>query len=112
MNPDLEINKKIEELQVLESHLQRILAQKQSVQIELNEIDNALEELKNSDEEAYKIVSGFMIKSTKDKLGNELKEKKKLFEMRMESVEKQEEIIEKNAEKLREEVKSVVSKGK
>lgn len=83
-------DKKIEELQHLESHLQNFLMQKQAVQIELNEIDNALREIKNSSDELYKMVSGVMIKSTKEKLNKELEEKKKIAEMKLASIEKEE----------------------
>jgi len=112
MDLDKETNKKIEELQVLESHLQSFLAQKQGIQIELNEICNAIEELKNCDEEVYKIISGVMLKSTKEKLSNELEVKKKSLEMKINSLEKQEKLLDKNASDLRKEVNKAVSKYK
>ncbi|MFH1289837.1 MAG: prefoldin subunit beta [Nanoarchaeota archaeon] len=110
LNP--EANKKIEELQVLENHLQGFLAQKQAVQIEMNEVDNALGELKDSDDEIYKMVSGFMIKSTKAKIKKELEEKKKLLNMRVDSMEKQEKLVEKDMTNLREELDDIISKSK
>ena len=99
-----EKNKKIEELQMLENHLHYILAQKQTVQSELNEINNAVGELSESDEEVYKIVSGIMIKSTKEKLGADLKEKKKMLDSKLEAIEKQEKLLEKRASELKDEV--------
>ena len=74
---DSESHKKIEELQMIEAQLQSFLAQRQTIQVELNEIDNAIEELKNSDDEVYKVISGVMLKSNKSKLEKELEEKKK-----------------------------------
>ncbi|MFH1802161.1 MAG: prefoldin subunit [archaeon] len=103
-----EAGKKIEELQILESHLQGFLAQKQAIQIELNEIDNALEELKKSDGEVYKITSGFLIKSDNDKVKKELDDKRKMLKMRDESMEKQEKLIEKDVLKLRDEISKIV----
>jgi len=97
-------DKKIEELQHLESHLQNFLMQKQAVQIELNEIDNALREIKNSSDELYKMVSGVMIKSTKEKLNKELEEKKKIAEMKLASIEKEEKNLEKSSLTLRKEI--------
>jgi chaperonin cofactor prefoldin len=41
---DQATHKKIEELRILESQLQNFLIQKQSIQLEINEINNALEE--------------------------------------------------------------------
>ena len=101
--------KKIEELQLLESHLQGFLAQKQSVQIELNEINNALGELDKSEGDVYKVVSGFMLKSTKETLSKELGEKKKMLDMRKDSMEKQEALLEKNISSLKEEVEKTIS---
>jgi prefoldin beta subunit len=101
-----ETNKKIEELQLLESHLQSFLVQKQSIQIELNEIENALEELKDSGDEVYKMTSGFLIRSNQTNLKKELEDKKKLLNMRVNAMEKQEKLIEKDVNKLREELKN------
>jgi prefoldin beta subunit len=98
-----EMEKKIEEMQMLEGQLHGFMAQKQGAQIELNEIENALGEMKGSDE-VYKVVSGMMFKSTKDKLENELKEKMKVLEMKINSIEKQENILEKNSEELKKEL--------
>ena len=94
-------NKKVEEVQLLENHLQHFLMQKQSMQAELNEVVNAADELNKSDGEVYKLISGMMIKSTKEKLAEELGEKKNLLEMRINSIEKQEKLLEKNVSKLR-----------
>jgi prefoldin beta subunit len=101
---------KVEELQLLENHLQGFLAQRQAIQIELNEIDNALEEIGKSGDEVYKMTSGFLIKADKETARKELDEKMKMLKMREDSMEKQEKLIEKDVEKLREEVGKVVGK--
>ena len=105
-----ETNKKIEELQLLENHLQNFLVQKQAMQVESNEIENALEELKTSGDEIYKITSGFLIKSDKKNVMKELEEKKKLVSMRIEAMEKQEKLIDKDVWKLRDEINKIVGK--
>ena len=98
-------NKKIEELQSLEAKIQNFLAQKQTAEIELNEINNAIQEIKNTDDEVYKIISGIMIKSDKKKLNSELEEKKKMLELKINVLEKQEKLLEKDSSSLRKEVK-------
>lgn len=105
-------NRKIEELQILENQLQGFLAQKQAIQVELNEIDNALAELNKTNEEVYKMTSGFLIKSDSKDVIKELEEKRKLFKLRVESMEKQEKLIDKDVNKLRDEINSMVAKGK
>ena len=110
MDQSKEIQEKIQELQILEHNLQSILAQKQSIQIELNEVENALNELKKTKDETYKVLSGIMIKADKNTLIKELEEKKKLSDLRISSIEKQEKLIEDKAMHLKEEVSSLVKK--
>ena len=81
--------------------MQGLLMQKQGLQIELNQVDNALEELGKSDDDVYKIISGIMIKSDKKRLGRELGEKKAVFEGKISAMEKQEELLEEQAGDLR-----------
>ncbi len=109
---DKEIQKKVQELQVFEQHLQSFLAQKQMIQMESSETINALEELKKTKDEVYKIISGIMIKADKDSLLKELEEKKKLSELKINSIEKQEALIEKKASVLRSEINSVMNEEK
>src|SRR3989344_651233 len=101
MIEDENINEKIEELRILENRLQQLIAQKQSNQIQLNEVNNALEETEKSDDEVYKILAGVMVKSSKEKIRKELVEKQKILEAMILSVEKQEKLVEKNASELR-----------
>ena len=54
--------------------------------------------------EVYRIISGIMIKSSKDETIKELAEKKKILDMRINSMEKQEKILEEKSLRLREEV--------
>lgn len=79
VNIDSETAKKIQELQILEQNLQTFLMQKQTIQVELNEILNALTDLKKSDDEVYKLVGGLVLKSDKTVLTQELEEKRKIF---------------------------------
>lgn len=110
MDIDQETSKKIQELQVLEHNLQSFLMQKQTIQIEANEINTALDELKKSSDEVYRIVGNIMLKSDKNSLSDELKEKKKLVEMRINSIEKQEKLVSSKIEELREEINKVFIK--
>lgn len=102
----------IEELQSLESGIQSLLMQKQNLQIELNESLNALSEVEKTNDEVYKILNGIMLKADKSKVLAELKEKKKLFELRVGSIEKQEKIFEEKAEKIRKQLNEEMNKKK
>ena len=112
MNIDEQTGRKIQELQVLEQNLQALLMQKQNFQIDLNEITNALSDLKKSDGEVYKIVGGMMVKSDKASITSDLEEKKKLLNLRISSMEKQEMVINEKSENFKKEISNFVSKNK
>ena len=93
---------KIQELQILEQTMQNVLIQKQSFQIELAETQGALEELEKTEDEVYKIIGQLMLKTEKAKTVIELEEKKKMFELRIKTLENQEKNIVDKIEKIRE----------
>ena len=100
----VENQEKIQELQMLEQNLQAIMMQKQGFQMEAAETSSALEEVKASKEDAYKIIGQLMIKMPRDKILKELEEKKEMLDSRLASFEKQEEQFLKRAENLRDEI--------
>jgi len=110
MDLDSTTSERIEELQILEGNVQSLLMQKQSTQIESNEVDNALSEVTNAKDEVYKILNGVMIKSSKDKIIKELEEKKKILDLRLNSILKQENLLDDKAEKLRKIINEEMSK--
>ncbi len=105
-----EITSKIQELQSLEQNLQAFLSQKQNIQVELNETLNALSELSKADGEVYKILSGVMIRSSRDSVAKELEEKRKLLDLRISSIEKQEKIVDDRTKKMKEEINKLIEK--
>jgi len=96
--------KKIEELQLIENNLREFLVQKQTLQMEINEIENALYELSATDGEVYKIVAGIMVRIERDSAKEELSEKKIVVESKISAIERQEKIIEKKSEELKKEI--------
>ena len=100
---DKESEENIMQLQLLEQNIQNFLMQKRQFQVQLSEVDSALENLKDANK-AYKIVANIMIDSKKDVLENELKQKKEVLELRIKNLEKQEERIREKSQKLQKEV--------
>jgi len=94
---------KIERLQLLEQNLQSFMLQKQNFQMQLVEVESALAELGTTDS-AYKIVGNIMVASKKEKLKEELEEKKRMLELRINSLEKQEERLKEKAKQTQTEV--------
>ena len=98
-----ETEQKINQLQLFEQSLQNILAQKQQFQMQLVEIESALGELDKTDN-AYKIVGNIMVASNKESLKEDLKSKKDITNLRLKTLEKQENHIKEKAEKLQSEI--------
>jgi len=82
------------ELQTFQQQMQTVLLQKESLNIQSMELDKALEELKKATtEDVYKAVGPILVKSTKKDLEIELVEKKETIELRLKSLQKQEDRI-------------------
>jgi len=101
---DQETQEKIKELQGFEQNLNGLLMQKQAFQMEQNETETALNEIKDSKEDVFKLVGNIMIKSDKKKIEEELSKKKELIELRLKTIESQESDFSKKAEELKKEV--------
>jgi len=71
--------------------------------MELSETQSALNEIQKSDDDVYKIIGQMMIKSEKKKILEELENKEKIIQLRMSSIEKQEDSMMGKIEKFREE---------
>ena len=103
-------NNKIQEMQLIEQNLQNILLQKQAFQMELSETTSALKEVDKSSEQVFKIIGQLMIQTDKKKMVEELKNKEKILDLRINSIEKQETSFTEQLDKLREEVMKGVKK--
>jgi len=103
-------NKKIQEMQIIEQNLQNLLLQKQAFQMELNETFAALKEIDDSGDEVYKIVGQLMIKTDKPKMKEELINKEKILNLRIKTLEKQEDSFSKKLEEDREELMKSMKK--
>jgi prefoldin beta subunit len=96
-------NDKIMQLQLLEQNMQNFLMQKQQFQMQLSEVESAIENIKDSSK-VYKIIANIMVDSEKEKVAEELNHKKEMLQLRIQSLEKQEEKIREKSEKLQKEV--------
>ena len=81
---------KIKRMQFLEQNLQSIMMQKQSFQMELNEVLSSISEVEKSEEDVYKMIGQIMIKSKKEEVLEELKTKEKLISSRIDFLVKEE----------------------
>jgi len=106
-----EVQHKIEKLQSIEQSMQQFLMQKQQFQTQLVELDSALKEIEITTD-SYKIIGNIMVKTNKEKLTKDLQERKELVELRMKTIEKQENKIKGSAEELRKDIMGNLEGGK
>ena len=109
MEVSKETEQKISQLQMFEQSLQSFLGQKQQFQLQLVEVDSALNELSNTDK-AYKIIGNIMVESDKGELKSDLQSRKEMLELRIRTMEKQEAQVRDRAQKLQSEILTKIDK--
>ncbi|MCW3982774.1 MAG: prefoldin subunit beta [Candidatus Bathyarchaeota archaeon] len=89
------VQERLLRLQQLQQTLQSILAQKQQVDMEKNEVEQTLAELAKTADDAviYKAIGSLLVKAEKAKVTEDLNERKSLLETRSTVIARQEERI-------------------
>lgn len=97
-------------LNQLQQNLQAILMQKQQIEVELVEIDKALEELKkiSAEDSVYKTAGPVLIKAVRDDVVKELEEKKELSNTRVMVLSKQETRVKENLKEIQTKIDEMV----
>ena len=88
-----QIQQRLLRLQQLQQTLQGVMSQKQQLEMQLTEVEQASSELEKLNETAvvYKSIGALLVKSEKDNVTQELTERKELVKMRVDVLAKQEE---------------------
>lgn len=96
------VQERLLRLQQLQQTLQSVLMQKQQLELELTESEQALNELEKTDENAviYKSIGSLLVKAEKAKVTTELNERKELLNTRISVLGKQEERLKSQAKDL------------
>jgi len=105
------IKQRIARLQQLQQTLNVIIVERQRLEAELIEMKDALEELQKSPDDVmvYKAVGPILVQSDKQKLVEELNEKRELTETRLKLLEKQEQRTRSQLESLQKELQQALS---
>ncbi len=100
-----QVQQRLLRLQQLQQTLQAVLTQKQQLELEFTEVEQALSELAKLTDSAtiYKSIGSLLVKAKKGKVTTELNERKDLLNMRINVLGKQE-------ERLRTQVKDLQTK--
>jgi len=100
-----QVQERLLRLQQLQQTLQSVLAQKQQVELELTEIEQALTELQKMADDAviYEAIGSLLVKSEKAKITTDLNERKELLNTRTT-------VLGKHEERLRTQLKDLQAK--
>jgi len=100
-----QVQQRLLRLQQLQQTLQTVLTQKQQLELELTEVEQALSELEKLTDSAviYKSIGSLLVKSERGNVTTELTERKELLKTRIDVLGKQE-------ERLRSQVKDLQTK--
>jgi len=107
---DKELQAKINQLSLMEQSIQNFALQKQQFQAQLMEVESAEKELKDS-KEVFKIIGNIMVASDKEKIKEDLANKKRILKTRIGSFEKQEAKLKERMNALQQEVLSEMQKS-
>ncbi|MDI6811024.1 MAG: prefoldin subunit beta [archaeon] len=98
------------QLQQLKAQIEALGRQKMQVEALLRETENALEELEKVDENSliYKNVGELLIKASKETVKEDLAEKKETYDLRVKTLERQEERAQKRYQQLQEQLREAL----
>jgi len=95
------IQQELMQFQQLQSQYQIIVSQLQSLKIEMTETDVALNELsKTENPVVYKSIGSILVKSEKPDILDDLNKKKESIDIRIKTIEKQEDRVKKKLEEM------------
>lgn len=88
---------------ILQQQLQNIMAQREGMGVQILEMKKAIEELeKTKEKDVYKIAGPILIKSPRQTVLKELKERDEMFSLRLKSLEKEEKRTKLKIEEMKE----------
>ncbi|WP_290899175.1 prefoldin subunit beta [Ferroglobus sp.] len=100
----------VAQLQQLQQQLQAVITQKAQLEAMIREIDDALKEMeKSQSEEVYKAVGSILVKVRKEDAEKELKERKETYEVRIKTLERQEEKLRERVAETQKKLQSMLS---
>ena len=87
----------------MEQNINNLIAQKQQFQSSSLEVENALSQIDDT-KQIFRIIGNIMVASNKQLVNKELQEKKELLDLRLKTMDKQEEKLRSQAEEIQKEV--------
>jgi prefoldin beta subunit len=105
-----QVQNMLAQLQQLQQQLQVVVTQKVQLENSLKETENAIQEVEKAGEDAtiFKTVGTILVKTSKEDILKELKEKKDTFEIRIKALERQEERLKERLQEMQKKIQSLL----
>lgn len=106
-----EVQNRLLQLQESQERLRALIIRRQQYELELREVQRALEELEKLSPETpvYKSVGVLLFLADRDKTISELQDKKETLELHLKTLERQENLARKQVEELRQKISQMLS---
>ncbi|MEM4699809.1 MAG: prefoldin subunit beta [Candidatus Nezhaarchaeales archaeon] len=106
-----EIQNKLLQLQESQERLRALVIRRQQFELELREVQRALEELEklSPDAPVYKTVGSLLFLADRNKTMSELQDRKETLELHIKTLERQESLARKQVEELRQKIAQSLS---
>lgn len=108
----VELQKQLSEFQELQRQMQFIIAQRQQLMLQVEEIKLAEAELANADKVVYRAIGPLLVETTKSDAASSLKERRELFETRVSVLAKQDDKVRPKLEELRTRLEAALSQNR
>lgn len=108
-----QLQDQIIKLQQLEQKMDMYVTQRRQLEHDLKETELALSELEKAEGEAlvFKAIGAILVKADKDKLKEELQDRKETLDMRIMTITRQEERVKNDLEDKRKAVQAAIQQG-
>ncbi|HIP25452.1 MAG TPA: prefoldin subunit beta [Archaeoglobus profundus] len=105
-----QIQNMLAQLQQLQQQLQMVVTQKAHLENSLKETESAIQEIEkiSDDTPIFKAVGTILVKTNKNEVLKELKEKKDTFEVRIKALERQEERLRERIQEMQKKIQSLL----
>jgi len=105
-----QIQNMLAQLQQLQQQLQMVVTQKAHLENSLKETESAIQEIEKVSEDTpiFKVVGTILVKTNKNDVLKELKEKKDTFEVRIKALERQEERLRERIQETQKKIQSLL----
>ncbi|MBA7523759.1 hypothetical protein ES705_15893 [subsurface metagenome] len=105
-----QVQNQLAQLQQLKVQIEAVGRQKMQVEALLRDSENALEELEKLDKNSviYRGVGELMIKADKEEVTTDLSEKKETYDLRLKTLERQEERVQKKYQQLQQQLREAL----